>query len=117
MKALLVAAAALLGGAAFAQGPAARDDGAVCRSFCDVDAKQCRKTSDQEVDKEHHPWLPLVTPGVPGAYGSWDFGNEKAVLADKRETDERFKGSQACGDARQACRQKCAAPAAAASAP
>ena len=102
----------------FACGAAsAQDDGAVCRSFCDVDAKQCRKTSDQEVDKEHHPWLPLVTPGVPGAYGSWDFGNEKAVLADKRETDERFKGSQACGDARQACRQKCAAPAAAASAP
>lgn len=108
----LILAAALLAGAASAQ-----DVGAVCRSFCDVDAKQCRKDSDQAITSERHPFFPLVTPGVPGAYGSWDFGNEKAALADKRESDERYKGSQACSEARQACRQKCAAPAAAASAP
>ena len=110
--ALVVAALALVCGAAVAQ-----DGAAVCRSFCDVDAKRCHKESDQDISNEHHPFIPLVTPGVPGAYGSWDFGNEKAELAAKRESDERFKGAQACSEARQACRQKCAAPAAAASAP
>lgn len=108
----LFVSAALLCGAASAQ-----DSGAVCRSFCDVDAKQCRQDSDAEVSKEHNPWLPLVSTGGQHATGSWDFGNEKAALADKRESDERFKGAQACSEARQACRQKCAAPAAAASAP
>ena len=106
----LFVAAALFCGAASAQ-----DGGAVCRSFCDVDAKKCRKDADQEVSNEHHPWLGLAPPGGPAATGSWDFGNEKAALADKRESDERFKGSQACSEARQTCRQKCAAPSAAAS--
>ena len=107
----LAIAAALLCGAASSQ-----DGGSVCRSFCDVDAKKCRKDADQEVSNEHHPWLPLATPGGPVSTGSWDFGNEKAALADKRESDERFKGSQACSEARQTCRQKCAPPSSAASA-
>ncbi len=110
--ALVAAAFALVFGCGAAS---AQDSGAVCRSFCDVDAKKCRKDSDRDVSNEHHPWLPLGRPGGPAPTGSWDFGNEKAALADKRESDERFKGAQACSEARQACRQKCAAPVAAAS--
>jgi len=95
---------------------AAQDAGAVCRSFCDVDARQCRKDADQDVTNEHRAWLPIGNGGNPAATGSWDFGDEKVRLAQRREADERFKGSQACGQARQACRQKCAPPAPAASA-
>ena len=114
---LLLAAGALCCGAAAAQGGTASDAGAVCRSFCDVDAKQCRKEADQQVDREHHALLPIVPAGNGGGYGgSYDFSAEKRELADKREDDERSKGSRACRDARQACRQKCAAPAPAASA-
>jgi len=95
---------------------AAQDGAAVCRSFCDVDAKKCRQESDQDVRKEHSPWLPLTAGGRAAATGSWDFGNEKSELDARRADDERFKGSQACSQARQACRQKCVPPPAAAAA-
>jgi hypothetical protein len=109
------AAAALWCGAAVAQGGSAPDAGAVCRGFCDVDAQQCRKDADLQVDREHHLLLP-VGPTGGGPSGSYDFSAEKRELAGRREDDERSKGSRACGDARQACRQKCM-PSPAASAP
>ena len=115
----LLAIAALACGAAAAQGGAPADGGAVCRSFCDADAQTCRKDADRRVDEEHRVLLPLLSGGVGGAYGgSYDFSAEKRELADKRESEERFQASRTCGQARQACRQKCTpAPAPAASAP
>ena len=111
MKALLVAAAALLGGAAFAQGPAARDDGAVCRSFCDADATQCRKGVQRQAALDEIPSVDIQS--VQRADRD-DLSAQKLDQVQRAIDKDRFAGTRHCGDARLACRQECGAPRAAA---
>ena len=101
MKALLVAALALLPGFASAQ-----DDRAACLSFCDADAKTCREGE--------HPVAWGVADALLHLQGSpWVFPEDRDKAQADKERD-RMAHSRACGDARQVCRQKCTAPAAAA---
>ncbi|HEY9026040.1 MAG TPA: hypothetical protein VIP05_17210 [Burkholderiaceae bacterium] len=88
MKAL---AAALLCGGACAQ-----DSRAVCLSFCDADAKTCRE--------------PPKSPAWTAAEAVLSLhGGVQAAPASDREKERQVR-SQRCGDARQACRRKCAPP-------
>jgi hypothetical protein len=101
MKALVRAILpVLLCGAASAQ-----DSATLCRSFCDADARECRVGAHPDawaaVDALIH--LRGSATALPGEH------EQAANDADK----DRQARSQRCGDARQACRQKCAASAAA----
>ena len=109
MRACLVAlAAALLAGAAGAQGGSAPDDGAVCRSFCDADAGKCRKDAAFDASVEADPLVDFR----PRADKD-DFSSEKYDQAQRAADKGRLKRSQKCSETRMACRQRCAAPAAA----
>ena len=114
LLALVLAAAGLACDLASAQGGPARDDGAMCRSFCDADAKACRKDAAADASNEVDPLLDFRGPRADKD----DFTMEKRDQALRAADRDRFSGSQKCGDARLACRQRCAGPAAAsASAP
>ena len=105
---LLAATAAVLAGAAGAQGVSAPDDGAVCRSFCDADAGKCRKDAAFDASVEADPLVDFR----PRADKD-DFSSEKYDQAQRAADNGRFKRSQKCSETRLACRRKCAAPAAA----
>ena len=109
MRACLVAAAALLAGAAWAQGGSAPDNCAMCRSFCDADAGKRRKDAAFDASVEADPLVDFR----PRADKD-DFSTEKYDQAQRAADKDRFKRSQKCSETRLACRQKCAAPAAAA---
>ena len=100
MKALAVALAALLCGSAAAQDPAA-----VCRGFCDDDAKQCREGPHPDAWAAASALL-FLRGGPPAA------SPDKREQAHGDADRDRSAHSQQCGDARQVCRQKCVAPAA-----
>ncbi len=104
MKAVLALIALLIGGAA-----AAQDSGALCRSFCDADANKCRKSV------EHDAWVQQVEPPIdlapPDPWNAAERNDRVARAIDKDKTAH----SLLCSDTRQACRQKCVAPAASAS--
>ena len=103
MKALAAITLVLLSGAA-----AAQDDGAACRSFCDVDAKQCRQDAQREIS--HATESPLnIFPSNTPSY-SYDFTPERREQALLGVEKERRARSQKCGDARQDCRRHCAGP-------
>jgi hypothetical protein len=102
MKALLIALAAFACGAASAQ----QDAGAVCRSFCDTDAKQCR-------DGTAHPEAWAAASTLLFLHGAPAASPDKHEQARSDADRDRSAQSQQCGDARQVCRQKCSAPAAA----
>ena len=106
MRAWLVAAAALLAGAASAQGGSAPDEGAVCRSFCDADAGKCRKDAAFDASVEADPLVDFR----PRADKD-DFSSEKLEQAQRSADKDRFKRSQICSETRLACRQRCAAAA------
>ena len=101
MRALLIAAAVLLCGTASAQ-----DAGAVCRSFCDADARQCREPARSA------GWV--AADALIHLHGSASVAPDKHEQAADDADRDRRAHSQQCGDARQACRQKCGAPSAAA---
>jgi hypothetical protein len=105
--ALILAAAALACGPAAAQGGTAPDTGAMCRSFCDADATMCRKESATGASREVDPLLDFRGPRADKD----DFTVEKHQGAVRSADRDRLSGSQKCGDARLACRQRCAAPA------
>ena len=109
MKALLIAAGVLLAGAACAQ-----DAGSICRSFCDADAKACRRDVAENASNEVDPLIDFRGPRADKD----DFTNEKHDQAVRSADRDRLAGSRKCGDTRMACRQKCvaSAPAVAASA-
>ena len=116
MKSCLIALAALLGGAAWAQGGTPADGGAMCRSFCDADARQCRKDAAERVDDARHGELPMiVTQSTPS--DSYDFTAEKRALADRSDKRDLATLSQHCGDQRLNCRRQCAPATMAASSP
>ena len=102
MKALLIAFAALACGAASAQ----QDAGSVCRSFCDTDAKQCR-------DGTAHPQAWSAASRLLFLHGAPAASPDKHEQARSDADRDRSAQLQQCGDARQACRQKCSVPAAA----
>jgi hypothetical protein len=89
MKALLAVAVALLCGAA-----AAQDAGAMCRSFCDADARQCRE--------------PVRSAGWVAADALIHLHGSASVAPDKHEQAaddvdrDRRAHSQQCADARHA---------------
>jgi hypothetical protein len=103
MKGLLVAAGLLLAGAASAQ-----DSGAMCRSFCDADAKQCREGD--------HPVAWGVADTLLHLHGSPSVSPDKHEQAADDNHKEHLAQEHQCGDARQACRRKCTAPVAASAA-
>ena len=111
MRAPFIVALALLGGAAFAQGGTAADNGAMCRSFCDADAKTCRKDATDDASNEVDPLLDFRGPRADKD----DFTLEKHEQAVRAAGHDRFTASQKCSQARMACHQRCApaAPAAA----
>ena len=98
---LLAALAALLCGAASAQ-----DAGALCRSFCDADAHECRAGTA-------HPDAWSAADTLLHLRGSPTASPDKHDQARSDADKDRSTRSQQCGDARQVCRQKCTAPAAA----
>jgi len=108
--ALLMAVAALACAQARAQGGVASDGGAMCRSFCDADAKACRQDAAEGASNEVDPLLDFRGPRADKD----DFTVEKRQQAQRSADRDRLSGSQKCGDARLACRQRCAAPVAAA---
>ena len=114
MKALLIAVAALLGGAAWAQG-GTPSDGAICRSFCDADARQCRKDAAEKIEDGRNGNLPMII-GQRVPSDSYDFTAEKRAQADQSDHRERATLSQRCSDQRFSCRRQCAPAAPAASA-
>jgi hypothetical protein len=115
MKACLIAFAALLCGAAWGQGGTPADPGAICRSFCDADANQCRKSAAASVDNARHGGLPMIMgQSVPS--DSYDFTGEKRQQADRSDDRDRAALSQHCSDQRFDCRRKCTPAPAAASA-
>ena len=106
MKTLLAVAAALLCGAASAQ------DAAVCRSFCDADARECREPARSA------GWV--AADALLHLNGSASVAPDKHGQAADDAERERLAHSQQCSEARQACRRKCGAsttPSIAASAP
>ncbi len=115
----LVCAALLLAGHALAQDAAGGGDGAMCRGFCDADAKRCRADAKDLGAHEAAPLDPNdfnvhAHPQAPHD----DFSNEKQRAVERAADQDRFAASQTCTAARRACVQRCAAPAAAsASAP
>jgi hypothetical protein len=100
MRALLIAAAVLLCGTASAQ-----DAGAVCRSFCDADARECREPARSA------GWV--AADALIHLHGSASVAPDKHEQAADDADRDRRAHSQQCGDARLACRQKCSARAAA----
>jgi len=100
MKTLLAVTAALLCGAASAQ-----DAGTMCRSFCDADARQCREPVRSA------GWV--AADALIHLQGSWSPAPDKREQAAGEADQDRRAHAQQCGDARQACRQKCSTPAAA----
>jgi len=109
VRAVLVAAAALLCGAAGAQGGGAPDTGAMCRSFCDADAGKCRKDAAFDASVEADPLVDFR----PRADKD-DFSTEKYDQAQRAAGKDRLRNSRQCSETRLACRQKCAAPVASA---
>jgi len=115
MRACLIALAALLAGAACAQGNPP-DAGAMCRSFCDADAKACRAAAADRIEDARYGRWPLITnQGAPS--GSYDFTAEKREQAERSDNRERAALSQHCSDQRFSCRRQCAPASPAASAP
>jgi len=100
MKALLAVAVALLCGAASAQ-----DAAALCRSFCDADARECREPARSA------GWV--AADALIHLHGSASVAPDKHEQAADDADRDRRAHSQQCGDARLACRQKCSARAAA----
>ena len=98
MKAFVLTLAALLCGAASAQ-----DAGALCRSFCDADAKQCRDGT--------HPDAWAAADALLHLRGSPSASPDKHEQALSDADGERTAHLQQCGKTRQTCRQECAAPA------
>jgi len=116
MKTWLIALAALLGGTAWAQGGTPADAGAMCRSFCDADAKQCRAAAAEKIDDARHGNLPtLIGQSTPS--DSYDFTAEKRAQADRSDSRERAALSQRCSDQRFSCRRQCGPAATSASSP
>ena len=109
LRTALLAAAALLCGAAGAQGGDAPDGGAMCRSFCDADAGKCRRDAAFDASVEADPLVDFR----PRADKD-DFSSEKYDQAQRAADKGRFERSRKCSETRMACRQKCAAPAASA---
>ncbi len=97
MKAFLVGALALLPGLA-----AAQDNHAACLSFCDADAKTCREGE--------HPVAWGVADALLHLNGRPSVFPEDRDKAQADSDRDRLAHSRACSDARQVCRQKCAAP-------
>ena len=114
MRNLLIAAAALLCGAAWAQGGTAADPGAMCRSFCDADAKACRRDVAFRASNEVDPLLMLP----PAQRADRDDMSEQRQReqAQASADKDRYAGTQGCAHTLMACRQKCNAQAAAAAA-
>ncbi len=98
MKALLLAAGLLLAGAASAQ-----DSTSMCRSFCDVDAKVCREGE--------HPVAWGVADALLHLHGTPSVSSDKHDQAADDNDKVRRSQDRGCGDARQACRRECVAPA------
>jgi len=109
VRAASFAAAALLCGAAWAQGGGAPDTGAMCRSFCDADAGKCRHDAAFDASVEADPLVDFR----PRADKD-DFSSEKYDQAQRAADKGRFQRSRKCSETRMACRQKCGAPAASA---
>lgn len=114
-RAALALAAALAAGHAGAQ-----DAGALCRSFCDADAKTCRAEAKDRAEVEVSPLDPNdfnvhAHPQPPRD----DFSDEKKRTAVQAADKDRFTASQKCTAAKMQCVQHCGAPTAppAASAP
>ena len=108
-RALVVLAAALACGVAAADGGGTTDGGAMCRSFCDADAKACRKDAAEDASNEVDPLLDFRGPRADKN----DFTVEKREQALRSADRDRFSRSQQCSQTRLACRQRCApAPAA-----
>ena len=97
---LLAALAALLCGAASAQ-----DAGALCRSFCDTEAHECRAPTRSA------GWIAADTLLHLRGGGPVVAPDKYEQAADDADRDRRAHAKQ-CGDARQVCRQNCVAPAA-----
>jgi len=112
MRTLLLAAGLALAGAAQAQARlgSAPDDGAMCRSFCDADANKCRKEAAQDASVEADPLVEVRS--APRADKD-DGSAQRYDQAVKAAARDRYARSQQCGGTRLACRQRCAAPAAA----
>ncbi len=114
MRGLLIAAAALLCGTAWAQGGTPADTGAMCRSFCDADANACRKDVAFRASSEADP---LVALPQQQRADKDDMSEQRQREQAQRSADkDRYAGTQGCAQTRLACRQKCDAPAAAAAA-
>ncbi len=95
----IAVAAALLCGAA-----AAQDSATLCRSFCDSDAHECRAPTRSA------GWVAADTLFHLRGGGATVTPDKHEQAADDADRDSRARSKQ-CGDARQACRQKCAEPA------
>jgi hypothetical protein len=115
MRACLIALAALLAGAACAQGTPP-DAGAMCRSFCDADAKECRKAAAEKIEDARHGELPMIM-SQSSPSDSYDFTAEKREQAERSDHRERASLSQHCSDQRFSCRRLCAPASPAVSAP
>ena len=116
MKAWLIALAAALGCAAWAQGGTPPDAGAMCRSFCDADAKQCRAAAAEKIEDGRNGNLPMII-GQRVPSDSYDFTAEKRAQADRSDDRERATLSQRCSDQRFSCRRQCGPAATSASSP
>ena len=104
MRGRFLAAAALA--VLCAAGAAAQDADKVCRAFCDVDAKACRKDAQDKAARENDP---LIDADFGRPYKD-DLSTEKKQAAASKTQADRQARSTACGHARMACVQRCAVP-------
>ena len=116
MRATMAVACALAAFVAAAQAQAPQGE-ALCRSFCDADAKACRSQANENAQNEVAPFNPddfnvHAHPQTPHD----DFSDQKKRAVENAASKGHFEASQKCVATRQACVQRCTArPAAAAS--
>ena len=83
----------------------AQDSGAMCRSFCDAEAKECRQDAREKASAETDP---LIDTDFGHPFRD-DFSTEKKQAATtKSESDRRGRALQ-CSTTRLACVQRCRA--------